>query len=97
MRAKARLTEAARDDVQDIWLFGADRWSVPQADGYEDGLRALIRAPAETPTMAPERGPISGIRVHPYRSHIIAFRVTDDGILVLRVLHGRSDWRRLLA
>ena len=92
MPARFRLSTAAEADLRDIGLFGADRWSIRQADDYENGLRALIELIAENPGMAPDRGLASKVRALSYRSHIVAYRIMEEGILVVRVLHGRSDW-----
>ena len=97
MRADDRLTLKARADLIDIWDFGADRWGPEQADDYEDGLRALIGLIADNPNMARERPELQeGVRVYPYRSHIIAFRVHRDGIAILCVFRARSDWQTAL-
>ena len=96
MPTRARLSRQAGIDLADIWTFGAAKWSVMQADRYEDGLHAAIDLLAANPRMAPERGPIAGIRIHVYRAHLIVYAEARDGITVLRVLHGRSDWRMVL-
>ncbi len=36
-------------------------------------------------------------RLHPYGTHVIAHVLQEDGILVVRVLHGRQDWQKLLS
>ncbi|QNT71077.1 type II toxin-antitoxin system RelE/ParE family toxin [Defluviicoccus vanus] len=36
------------------------------------------------------------VRLHPYQAHMIAYIIRDDGILIIRVLHGRQDWERYL-
>ncbi|WP_370815738.1 type II toxin-antitoxin system RelE/ParE family toxin [Jannaschia formosa] len=36
------------------------------------------------------------IRVHRYRSHLVFFDATPEGVEIVRVLHGRVDWRAVL-
>ena len=92
------LAPEAERDMDDIWDFGAERWSEDQADAYARDLNGLFTLIAQHPHMASTRpGTPEGVRVHPHRAHLIAYRPDAGGILIVRVLHGRSDWRRLLA
>jgi toxin ParE1/3/4 len=36
------------------------------------------------------------VRVHPFQAHVIIYVVDDAGVLIVRVLHGRQEWERLL-
>ena len=91
------FTPRALDDLEAIWDHGADRWSPDQADRYQTDLFRLFALLAERPHMARERPVLGdGIRVHPYASHLIVYRVLDDGIQIVRVPHGRQDLRALL-
>ena len=88
-----RLAPKAQDDLSDIWNFGAERWSEDQADAYGRDLARLFGTLARHPRIARERpGLPEGVRVHPYRAHMIFYRVDGDGIEILRIGHGRSDW-----
>ena len=98
MPEQFRLAQAAETDLIDLWHFGAARWSVEQADRYEDGLLALLDLLSTQPSMSRERPDLgAGVRVHPYRSHVVFYRADDDGIEVLRIAHSRSDWSEVLA
>ena len=92
-----RLARAAETDLIDLWHFGAARWSSEPADSYEDGLLALFDLLSKQPSMAHERPDLgAGVRVHPYRSHVVFYHADDDGIEVLRIAHSRSDWTDVL-
>lgn len=32
-----------------------------------------------------------GLRMHPFGNYVAYFRITDDGLLVIRVVHGARD------
>jgi toxin ParE1/3/4 len=77
-------------------LKTAERWSDRQAEAYTRGIVAFFDLLAEEPGIAREWRDIQPpLRIHPYQSHLIFFRATDDHVEVVRVLHGRSDWRVL--
>ena len=35
-------------------------------------------------------------RLHPYRSYLIVYLLDDEGVLIVRIMHGRQDWERHL-
>ena len=88
-----RLAPEAQQDLSDIYDFGAERWSDDQAAAYARDLARLFAILAAHPQMARERvGLPDGTRIHPFRSHMIFFRIDGGGIEVLRIAHARSDW-----
>ena len=88
-----RLTRAATDDLLTIYLAGLELFGVAQADRYHDGLERMFAFLAETPRAARLREELNPpVRAHPFKAHIIVYDETDDGILILRVRHGREDW-----
>lgn len=36
------------------------------------------------------------VRLYPYQAHMIGYIIRDDGILIIRILHGRQDWEKYL-
>lgn len=88
-----RLTRAATDDLLTIYLAGLEQFGVAQADRYHDDLERMFAFLAETPRAARLREELNPpVRAHPFKAHIIVYDETDDGILILRVRHGREDW-----
>ena len=37
------------------------------------------------------------VRLHPYQAHMIVYVEEGQGMLIVRVLHGRQDWESALA
>jgi toxin ParE1/3/4 len=86
------LSAEADRDIDAIWTFTVEKWSVSQAEAYPQGLDQLFKLLAEHPHIArdrPEIGP--GARIHPYRSYMILFSETPDSLFVSRVIPARSN------
>jgi toxin ParE1/3/4 len=49
---------------------------------------------AHSPKISIEVG--KRMRAHPYRSHMIIYREDDDGVEILHIRHGHSNWRKFL-
>ena len=92
-----RLTAEAERDIDEILRFGIVEFGEAQAETYYRGLTErfalLERWPEAAPVKAGARLPL---RLFPYGSHVILYMRDGDDILILRVLHGRSDWMELL-
>ena len=92
--ASWHLTEAAEEDLIEIWREGAKRWGPVQADRYADAFEATFALLARFPEMASDRRELTPpLRVHPSGAHMILYCPHSGGsILVIRVRHQREDW-----
>lgn len=87
-----RLSKAADRDLKRLFTASLVQFGRLQADLYYDGIVGTLNALAERPLIARERieyGP--GIRMHPFRSHVIVYRIVRVDIQIIRILHGRQD------
>jgi toxin ParE1/3/4 len=86
-----RVSEDARKDLNEIWLYIADA-NEAAADRF---IRALVsRFPllASQPEMGREREELpGGLRSHAFGNYIIFYRRARSGIEIVRVLHGARD------
>ncbi len=86
------LRPAAEDDLSRIWFEGAASWGVEQAERYADGLFALFDLLVEFPEIARERTEFSpAVRIHPSGAHLVIYRQADQGIEIIRILHGHQN------
>lgn len=86
------LRPAAEADLSDIWLQGAAAWGVEQAERYADGLFALFDLLVEFPEIARERAEFfPPVRIHPSGAHLVIYRQADQGIEIIRILHGHQN------
>ncbi|NEJ70038.1 type II toxin-antitoxin system RelE/ParE family toxin [Rhizobium phaseoli] len=93
---KYRTTVEADQDIIEIYVLGADRFGVLQSERYVDDLFSTFELLANNPRMARERRELNPpMRLHLHQAHIIAYVVREEGILIVRVLHGREDWQSL--
>jgi toxin ParE1/3/4 len=92
-----RLVPRAFDDLDDIWRFSAETWSIAQADRYIDELTRTFETIASVPTLAHERREFSPpVRIHVHENHLIVYTIATDHVAILRVLGGRQDWVSIL-
>lgn len=90
--AKYRLSPAAEKDLESIWRYTQQHWGIEQAELYFDSLVSAFQTLAQTPNTAPACDHIRlGYRRQVIEKHVIYFRVTADGIAVIRILHARMD------
>ena len=88
---RLRLTEVARRDLDDIWdsIAGDD---IAAADRMIDGLYTLIGRLREFPSMGTVRDDLRfGTRSFVHKKHLVFYTVTEDALIVLRVVYGGRD------
>ncbi len=92
-----RLSAAARRDLDGIWAYTAEHWSVEQADRYVrqigEGLAALSTGTATVRRIDFVRPGYFKLSVG---SHVVFFKQPGDDIDVVRILHRRMDPERHL-
>ena len=92
-----RLAPLALADLDDIWRFSAEKWSIEQADRTIDDLAQMFETIATMPTLARERSEFKPpIRIHVPESHLIVYMIAEDFVQILRLLGGRQDWVLIL-
>lgn len=94
---KVVLSAAAKADLVEIGDFiAAD--SRQRARTFVDELVACCRQLATMPRAFPlvPHHKAAGVRRRPYRDYVIFYRVEDETVQVLHVLHGARDYDWLL-
>jgi toxin ParE1/3/4 len=92
-----RLTPNALEDLDHIWRYTAETWSITQADEYIDALAMVFATIALHPTMARERAEFSPpVRLHNHQGHVIAYTVQAGEVIVIRILGGTQNWQAIL-
>jgi toxin ParE1/3/4 len=72
-------------------------WSAGQAEAYLNDLGETLQILLAHPGIARERPEINPpVRLHPFRSHLIVYRIEPDHLAVIRILHTRQNWLELL-
>lgn len=90
-----RLSAKAEADLTDIWSYSAEQWGVDRADRYVDALLRRFSWLPENQMLWKARPDITGgIQCYPEQRHVIYFRALrsdQDGLEILRVLHGKME------
>lgn len=85
-------------DLIGIYRYGFEQFGHRQAERYVEALSAKIAIAAENPSFGADYSFVRrGLRRYECISHAIYYHRTAEGILVLRILHGRMDPGRHLA
>ena len=91
-----RLTDQAKDDLREIWYSIASRRDERTADRLVTQILDKCHSHAQFPESGRLREEISpGLRSFPVRPYMVFFRPFDDAILILRILHGHRDLKRI--
>lgn len=89
----ARVTRRpqAEIDILDIWTFIAED-SITQADRWVDRLSESFALWATQPKMGRERKELAAdLRSFAHGHYVVFYEPLEDGIDVVRVLHGSQD------
>jgi len=92
---KATIAPKARADLRDISRYTDKKWGRQQRFSYIKQLKDRFSYLANKPEMGRKRDEIIG---SPYSyhegRHVIFYRITVEGIEILRVLHDAMDFPR---
>jgi toxin ParE1/3/4 len=95
--AEFTLRPKARSDLEEIWDYTFETWGVEQAERYLRLLDQGFRKVAGNPDLGRSCDAIrEGYRKYGVGRHVIFFRLGDDGVEVVRILHERMDVDRHL-
>ncbi|MCB9179655.1 MAG: type II toxin-antitoxin system RelE/ParE family toxin [Flavobacteriales bacterium] len=89
-----KVSQAAADDLEGIWSYTVDHWSIEQADRYLnlilDAFDDILHKPATGKDFGHVREGYLGLKVG---SHMIFYRLDHAAnvLEIIRVLHGRMD------
>lgn len=90
------LTPLAEADLEEIWRYTAETWSVQQADKYILTLSQIFGLIGMMPMMGREHTEFSPpVRIHVHERHIIVYSPAAP-VEIVRVLGARQDWLTIL-
>ena len=91
-----KTTPLADQDLDEIcFTIAAD--SIPRADKFVDALTKRFVTLARSPRAGRARSELlPGLRSFSFRSYVIFYSVSGEGVLIERVLHGARDVGKLV-
>jgi toxin ParE1/3/4 len=93
---RLEITQAARKEIFAIQDSGMKQFGAIHTDLFLDGLTALFKLLALSPYIARERTEFKQpIRLHPYKSFMIAYIVENETVKIIRVVYGRQDLTKI--
>ncbi len=89
--AKIVKRPRAELDLLDIWGYIADD-SLDRADEFLDRLEGKLQALARNPGLGRRRDELlPGLQSFPLGNYVVFYQVIENGIDVIRILHGARD------
>ena len=86
------ISKKAVSDLEEIWIYTVEKWSVDQADRYYklivDEIHFICKNNNAGKSMEHVR---KGYRASKVKSHLIFYRIQNSTIEVIRILHERMD------
>lgn len=87
-----QFTNAAKQDLKDIFRYTVRTWGRPQAEKYSQQLKQHVTKIAQDVVFS---RPVShcppNVRQSMVGRHIVIFEQTDDHVLIIRILHEAMD------
>jgi toxin ParE1/3/4 len=91
MSSKLIISQAAKTDLTEIWVYVAQD-DVEAADRLVDAVLATAEKIAEWPEMGRQRPELlAGLWSFPVGRLLIFYRIRESAVEVVRVVHGRRD------
>ena len=85
------LSEAAEDDLRELYRYGILTFGLAVADKYYDGLISRFEEIAEHPRLYQAIDAIRhGYRRSVYGVHSLYYRITPEGVTIIRILRGQN-------
>ena len=86
------ISKKAVSDLEEIWLYTVEKWSVDQADRYYnlifDEIHFICKDINAGKSMEHVR---KGYRASKVKSHLIFYRVQKNSVEIIRILHEQMD------
>lgn len=90
---KYRLSNEVVKDLENIWAYTYDKWSVEQADRYYNLIINEIEYIVSNPYSGrPMEHIKEGFRASKVKSHLVFYKFSGDKtVKIVRILHQRMD------
>ncbi len=86
------ISKKAVSDLEEIWLYTVEKWSIDQADRYYnlifDEIQFICKNVNAGKSMDHVR---KGYRASKVKSHLIFYRIQNSNVEIIRILHERMD------
>lgn len=92
MKSAYEISKLAQQDLEEIWIYTYENWSLSQADKYYRNIIRQFEKICSNPEIGKSIDYVKkGQRTRAIKSHLIVYKILDDKIWIDRVLHERMD------
>lgn len=86
---RVEIRPLALSDLEEIWFYTFDNWSMEQADNYQDQLYDAFSRISNNPFLGREFSEFDQYRIYRYnlQSHAIFYHIDEELVVIIRVLH----------
>lgn len=93
MTGRYRISEKAISDLEKIWFYTFNKWSLEQADRYHQLIISEIEYIADNFELSRKMDYVRpGYRMSKVKFHLIFYKQTEDDIIeIIRILHQNMD------
>lgn len=91
---KFKISHEASQDIENIWLYTVELWSIEQADRYFNLIMDEIEYLAENPKSGKDYNKVrKGYFRSQIKSHFIFYKINwnENEIHIIRILHQQMD------
>ncbi len=89
-----KISKLAESDLENIWLYTFEEWSLEQADYYYDLIMDEIEYIAENPKTGEDFNEVrKGYFRSRVKSHFIFYKINlkEEKVEIIRILHQQMD------
>ena len=89
-----KISKEATKDLENIWLYTFENWSIEQADRYYNLILDEVEYLTENPNSGKDCGHIrKGYFRSKVKSHFVFYKVNkkEDQLEIIRILHQQMD------
>jgi toxin ParE1/3/4 len=92
-----RLRPKAEEDLENIYEYSYQEFGRARADQYIEDLDSAFHKLADKPSLGSDYSHVRpALMAYRVVSHVVFFKPSVDGIIILRVLHKSMDYGRHL-
>jgi len=92
MKFHFELSNLAKTDLEEIWIYTLNEWSIRQANSYYKFIISKIEDICKNPAIGKSIANIKlNHKVLQVKSHLIVYQVKEKKIYIDRILHKSMD------
>lgn len=87
------ISQEAKSDIFILQHIGYATFGINHTRVYVDGLMGVLKLIGASPGLARIREEFGrGVRIHPYKGHLVFYRIDQNAVKVLRILSKYQNW-----